>query len=815
MKVQSDEMKASDDIDETGDSDDDRDGGVSKPSSMRKGQLDRFYLERHEARNVGGYFLPSLTYLEEKGLFWRSKNNGISTQLTREQRQNSIQRFNIRPPPPPLADGIGFLGFYDDDDDEMPNIVEQRRVIGIGENVAIGPRDAQFGHIAEISAMRETDANFSPFHRQSSRREEIASVNASQPKRCTKESKIVIHCHKHLVDRHLQGKPTICDDLGNMDAPPISLSADFFHPVLSRPYPNYDERSAAIYERSVHGHGHVSAYSRRPPSRSSSRNASASAEDIISVPNVYNFVEHSVIAELELHCYDSESGDDYAIPLRRASFKKLKLTEFVPALTSKQVTEIIKRFQRQLSLLLKRGDYHGFDECLFDFWDEFFPLTKNVHYYDRHTPVPRMSKMHTFLTKPCPKAFGTMQCEIERVRVKYRTKGMITGRYYHTYEYRLFIRDRRKPNYDGTIVEEFYPRMDTVLMTAKYRGKHYSGPSGLSPVLNGKKGVNHYFLYKPQQSDIDEHYDFVNKDVEMADINIYKQNVPAAGSILELCRLQTNHLGTEFQITSPRPIRRESSSDGFDREQVESEPAPLSEVQSQSPLSDRKNNTTLRFGLKNTRKKKKDKTISKKSFARITPFSFKKNGSNLPLKSLLHTSTEDKMVPVEEKEIGAITYTANVLGNRPRIMNVSIPTICDQTEMPCATDDTWTKGPGQEGTMLSHLKTLQQRRNDNTTADENEDPSLQDNFGLMSLQNRPPWWNVDLAAFVLNFGGRVSVASVKNFQLCDREDHENIMLQFGRIDGRHSFTMDFSYPLSPVQAFAISISSLQSKISFA
>ena len=114
-----------------------------------------------------------------------------------------------------------------------------------------------------------------------------------------------------------------------------------------------------------------------------------------------------------------------------------------------------------------------------------------------------------------------------------------------------------------------------------------------------------------------------------------------------------------------------------------------------------------------------------------------------------------------------------------------------------------------------HLKTLQQRRNDNTTADENEDPSLQDDFGLMSLQNRPPWWNVDLAAFVLNFGGRVSVASVKNFQLCDREDHENIMLQFGRIDGRHSFTMDFSYPLSPVQAFAISISSLQSKISFA
>jgi tubby and related proteins len=60
----------------------------------------------------------------------------------------------------------------------------------------------------------------------------------------------------------------------------------------------------------------------------------------------------------------------------------------------------------------------------------------------------------------------------------------------------------------------------------------------------------------------------------------------------------------------------------------------------------------------------------------------------------------------------------------------------------------------------------------------------------------------------------VSVASVKNFQLCDRNDQDNIMLQFGRIQGRHSFTMDFQHPLTAVQAFSIAISSLQSKISF-
>lgn len=33
------------------------------------------------------------------------------------------------------------------------------------------------------------------------------------------------------------------------------------------------------------------------------------------------------------------------------------------------------------------------------------------------------------------------------------------------------------------------------------------------------------------------------------------------------------------------------------------------------------------------------------------------------------------------------------------------------------------------------------------------------------LHNKPPKWNEKVAAFVLNFNGRVTMASVKNFQL--------------------------------------------------
>ena len=172
-----------------------------------------------------------------------------------------------------------------------------------------------------------------------------------------------------------------------------------------------------------------------------------------------------------------------------------------------------------------------------------------------------------------------------------------------------------------------------------------------------------------------------------------------------------------------------------------------------------------------------------------------------------------------EEEDGAITYTANLLGNRPRIMDVCIPRVSNEgvagVEWKRYLGSVEESSEAVANTMLSHFKQLQQRLEnpDQNNTDEGDDNESND-FGLLALQNRPPWWNVELGAFVLNFGGRVSVASVKNFQLCDRTDHDHIMLQFGRIQGRHSFTMDFQHPLTAVQAFAIAISSLQSRISF-
>jgi len=83
---------------------------------------------------------------------------------------------------------------------------------------------------------------------------------------------------------------------------------------------------------------------------------------------------------------------------------------------------------------------------------------------------------------------------------------------------------------------------------------------------------------------------------------------------------------------------------------------------------------------------------------------------------------------------------------------------------------------------------------------------------LFMMKNKSPKWNEAANAYVLNFNGRVTQPSVKNFQLVDYEDEEEVVvMQFGRV-GDNEFTCDFQYPISPLQAFGIALSSFDYKI---
>lgn len=81
----------------------------------------------------------------------------------------------------------------------------------------------------------------------------------------------------------------------------------------------------------------------------------------------------------------------------------------------------------------------------------------------------------------------------------------------------------------------------------------------------------------------------------------------------------------------------------------------------------------------------------------------------------------------------------------------------------------------------------------------------------MTLFNKTPKWDASHGGHVLNFQGRVTESSVKNFQLCSHETGDDVVLQFGRV-GKHKFNMDVCYPLSPFQAFAICVSCMDGKL---
>lgn len=139
------------------------------------------------------------------------------------------------------------------------------------------------------------------------------------------------------------------------------------------------------------------------------------------------------------------------------------------------------------------------------------------------------------------------------------------------------------------------------------------------------------------------------------------------------------------------------------------------------------------------------------------------------------------------KEIACCTYASNVFGSRgPRKMRVFVPRVFpDNTAavfQPVADRD-------------SMLQVIGRNEMDNVVA----------------LINKPPKWNDQVGAYVLNFNGRVTMASVKNFQLVTSDDHDSVVLQFGRV-GKDLFTMDFQWPLSPLQAFAICMSSFDYKL---
>ncbi|RXG69316.1 Tubby protein-like, partial [Armadillidium vulgare] len=170
--------------------------------------------------------------------------------------------------------------------------------------------------------------------------------------------------------------------------------------------------------------------------------------------------------------------------------------------------------------------------------------------------------------------------------------------------------------------------------------------------------------------------------------------------------------------------------------------------------------------------------------------------------------------PTCKQEVVAIIYVmllfqeTNLLGFKgPRKMTVLLPGMtAEHTRVPF-------KPESEHDSLIERWKTRNMDK-------------------IIELQNKTPVWNEDTQSYVLNFHGRVTQASVKNFQIVHEDDNqilliflqcqlntkcvsfvpaEYIIMQFGRV-AEDVFTMDYRYPMSALQAFGIALSSFDSKL---
>lgn len=192
-------------------------------------------------------------------------------------------------------------------------------------------------------------------------------------------------------------------------------------------------------------------------------------------------------------------------------------------------------------------------------------------------------------------------------------------------------------------------------------------------------------------------------------------------------------------------------------------------------------------------------------------------------------------VPSGSYNIAQVSYELNVLGTRgPRRMH------CVMHSIPASAVEPGGTVPGQPEllprTLEDSFRSISFSKSLDTSTEFSSarfsdmgGPRQQEDGGKdgpLVLKNKPPRWHEQLQCWCLNFRGRVTVASVKNFQLIaatqspagapalsqpNHSDHDKMILQFGKV-GKDMFTMDYRYPLSAFQAFAICLSSFDTKL---
>lgn len=144
----------------------------------------------------------------------------------------------------------------------------------------------------------------------------------------------------------------------------------------------------------------------------------------------------------------------------------------------------------------------------------------------------------------------------------------------------------------------------------------------------------------------------------------------------------------------------------------------------------------------------------------------------------------------ERAEVAAVSYERSTMlkqlkdGSQPRRLFVVVPRL-DAESVPVPNIVAEGGGSGNLS-IAAHVR----------------DPVECQQRQLYSLTSKEPTY--ENGNYRLNFYGRVSHPSVKNFQIVNVDNPDDIICQFGKV-GEDKFHLDFKAPISPFQAFGIAL----------
>ncbi|KAI9984977.1 hypothetical protein PInf_004281 [Phytophthora infestans] len=173
-------------------------------------------------------------------------------------------------------------------------------------------------------------------------------------------------------------------------------------------------------------------------------------------------------------------------------------------------------------------------------------------------------------------------------------------------------------------------------------------------------------------------------------------------------------------------------------------------------------------------------------------------------------------------DISHFTKAAGVVGSEMRCFSVVIPAIMDDKRSrvvwcPRVSRSVTTSGGTPRGTPKARLLTSPSPRNKHQHIFTFDTPTSD----RIKIGSKLPVWCPEVNSLMLKFhGGRIREASAKNFMLMLEEEpagtlaspvpdptgNNRVVMQFGKFS-KSKFALDFRFPLAPIQAFAIGLSS--------